>query len=58
MIHGSRCYLQSKAPSHTFDLKSDYHADNDTKLMLSMLPLSSGKSLSTDVITSAAMGYR
>ena len=56
--HGARCFLQSKAPSHTLDWKSGYHSDNDTKIIMAALPLSHGKFLLDSVIASVAMGYR
>ena len=45
MSHGARCLLQSKAPSHTLDYKSRYHADTDTKIIIVALLLSNGKPL-------------
>ena len=58
MIHDARCFLQSKAPSHTLDWKSGYHADNDTKIIMATLPLSNEKPLPDNIIASVAMGYR
>ena len=57
MNHGTRCYLQGKAPTQTLDYQSGYEGDSDTKCIFSELLLSSGKAIPDTAITAVAMGY-